>query len=356
MQIKIKNILTAKNSIQDLRFYIQTGFALICIWIGIEFYIFIEALQNPGIQENLYRPPGVEAFLPISSLMNLLYWIYSGIIHPYHPAGLFILIAIIGVSLVFGKSFCSWICPVGFLSELVGDFGDKISEKLFRKRIKLPKLIDYPLRSLKYLLLLFFVNVIFWEMNELALKYFLDGDYNLMSDIKMYFFFADISPFAFKVISVLFFLSVMFRNFWCRYLCPYGALLGLIGFFSPTKIKRNEASCIDCSECSKVCPSFIKVDKIKTVISDECVSCYKCVDSCPVDNTLNIKIIASDYKFNKKLIPVILLTIYAAVLGVGMLTGNWNNNVEMNRYRELIKEVNSLGHPTNSEDIKNLQQ
>lgn len=351
-----KKIRQKNNSIQTKRFYVQLGFALLCIWIGIEFHLFIKGLNAPEIQGELYRPPGVEGFLPISSLMNFLYWIYSGTIHHFHPAGLFILLAIILVSFVLGKSFCSWICPVGFLSELVGDFGDKIANKLFKRRIKIPKFLDYPLRSLKYLLLFFFVNVIFFSMNEMALKIFLDGDYNLMSDIKMYYFFVNITPFALTVIAVLFFLSIVFRNFWCRYLCPYGALLGIIGLLSPFKIKRNQKTCIDCNKCAKVCPSFIKVDKIKTVISDECVSCYQCVDACPVEDTLKISTPMSDYQVIKKWIPILVLVIFILVTGIGMITGNWQNNVKTDRYRELIKNIESLGHPTSSEDVKILNE
>lgn len=340
-----------KDSVQKQRFYIQLAFSLLCIWIGIEFHIFIQDLQNSSIQGELYRPPGVEGFLPISSLMNLTYWIYSGSIHSFHPAGLFIFLAIILMSFLVGKSFCSWFCPVGFLSELVGDFGEKVSRKLFKKRIKLPKLLDYPLRSLKYLILFFFANVIFLSMNEMALKIFLDGDYNLMSDVKMYFFFANITPFAFTVITVLFFLSIVFRNFWCRYLCPYGALLGILGLISPVKIKRDQSSCIDCSKCAKVCPSFIKVDKVKTVISDECVSCYQCIDSCPEKNTLKISTPLSENLLTIRMIPLFLLLIFFVITGIGMITGNWQNKVKTDRYRELMKNVQSLGHPTSSEDV-----
>lgn len=352
MSLKSKN----SDTIQNQRFYIQLAFSFLCIWIGIEFYFFLEALQTPAVLGEIYRPPGVEGFLPISSLMNLMYWIYSGTIHSYHPAGLFILIAIILMSFFVGKSFCSWFCPVGFLSELIGDFGDRISLKIFKRRVKLPKFIDFPLRSVKYLLLLFFVNVIFFSMNEMALKIFLDGDYNLMSDIKMYYFFANISPFAITVISILFFLSIVFRNFWCRYLCPYGALLGIFGLLSPTKIKRNELSCIDCTKCAKVCPSFIKVDKVKTVISDECVSCFQCVDACPVNDTLKISTPLSENQVIKKMVPLFLIVLFLLVTGIGMLTDNWHNKVKTDRYRELIKNVESLGHPTSSEDVKNLQK
>ena len=79
----------------------------------------------------------------------------------------------------------------------------------------------------------------------------------------MYYFFAEITPFALTVIVGLVLLSLLIRGFWCRYLCPYGALLGILSLLSPQKIKRNPTTCIDCGKCAKVCPSFIKVDKVR---------------------------------------------------------------------------------------------
>ncbi len=109
---------------------------------------------------------------------------------------------------------------------MIGDFGDKVAKKLFGRKLSLPKFLDYPLRSLKYLILLFFAYAIF-TMSALSLQAFLDAPYNIMSDVKMYYFFAKISQFSLLVIGALFLLSIVIRNFWCRYLCPYGALLGI---------------------------------------------------------------------------------------------------------------------------------
>lgn len=342
-----------EKSIQNIRFYIQLFFTLICIWIGVEFYFFVKYLESDGKGMFLSRPPGVDSFLPISSLMNLYYFLSTGEIHSAHPAGLFIFIAIIIVSFVFGKSFCSWICPVGFLSELIGDFGDKITKKLFKRKLHLPKFLDFPLRTLKYLLLGFFIYSIFFLMGVSATKLFLDGSYNLIADVKMYYFFADISRFSLIVIGSLLVLSIFIRNFWCRYLCPYGALLGLISLFSPNKIKRNPISCIDCGLCTKACPSSIKVDKVKIVISDECSTCMNCVDACPVADTLQLETIYPRKKINKKLIAIAIVAIYFFVIGVGYFTGNWQNNISTKEYLELYKNKDKLDHFSNTEDIKN---
>ena len=336
----VKNL---EKPVQKYRFIIQTFFILLCVWIGVEFYLFVGYLESGGTGTFYERPPGVEAFLPVSSLMSLYYFLLSGIIHQAHPAGFFIFIAIVVISLVFGKSFCSWICPFGLLSEYIGDFGDKVQKKLFKKIYRLPRWLDYPLRSLKYLILGFFALAIF-SMSEFALKIFLDGSYNIISDVKMYYFFADISRFSLIVITVLFILSIFIRNFWCRYLCPYGALLGFAALLSPNKIKRNVESCTDCGLCTKVCPSMIKVDRLKTIVSDECTTCMNCVDVCPVNDTLQLQNIISKKKTPKKVIVYGIVILFLVITGIGVITGNWQNSISKEEYLIHTKNKNSIDH------------
>jgi polyferredoxin len=226
---------------------------------------------------------------------------------------------------------------------MVGDFGDKVSKKIFGKKLKLPRVLDYPLRSLKYLLLLFFASSIF-AMSAFSLKSFLDAPYNIMSDVKMYYFFAEISQFSLLVIGALFLLSIIIRNFWCRYLCPYGALLGVFSLLSFNKIKRNTETCTDCKACTMVCPSKIKVHTSKTVISDECVSCMQCIDVCAEPNTLELKTVVGKKRFDKKYVGYTILVIYFIILGIGVATGNWQNKITQKEYLELYPEVNSLDH------------
>jgi polyferredoxin len=353
MKTKKKIIRNREKPIQKYRFYIQLAFALLCLWIGVEMFLFIQYLETGGTSNFYNRPPGVDGFLPISSMMSFYLFLTTGELHTAHPAGVFIFFGIVLMSLVVGKSFCSWLCPVGFLSELVGDFG----EKIFKKKIKLPRFLDFPLRSLKYLMLGFLFYSVFFLMSTLAVKSFLDSPYNLVSDVKMYYFFADISRFSLIVITILFLLSIPIRNFWCRYLCPYGALLGILNFLSPTKIKRNPVSCTDCGLCAKACPSFIKVDKVKTVLSDECTSCFNCVDACPVADTLDLKsVLPGKKKINKKYAAIGIVSIFMVVTAVGMFTGNWDNNISKEEYLLHYKNMNSYGHPTGTEAVKKFNE
>lgn len=335
---------------ENIRFVVQISFALLCIWIGLEFHFFVKYLASEGAAGATYRPPGVDGFLPISSLMSLYHLFLSGEIHPAHPAGLFILVAILAVSWIFGKSFCSWLCPVGLVSETVGDLGDKI----FGRRLRLPRWLDYPLRSIKYLLLGFFVYSIFFLMTPLALRAFLDTPYNAVADVKMYYFFAEVSRFSLIVIGVLLLLSVIIRNFWCRYLCPYGALLGVFSLLSPFKIKRNAGSCTDCGLCTRVCPSSINVNKVGTVFSDECTACLSCVEVCPVGNSLELKLVTTEKAVNRKQVATVVVGLFMLVTGLSIVTGYWQSSTSLEKYQELYQQVQTMGHPTGSADISAL--
>jgi len=322
---------------QQLRFWIQIAFLLLCLWIGVEFILWYHYHAGTGA---LYvqRPPGVEGFLPISALMSLWYFVLSGIIHPVHPAGPAILLAIILMSILVKKSFCSWLCPIGTLSESIGDFGKKI----FGRTIRVWKWLDYPLRSLKYLMLGFLVYVVFFQMDQHSLKLFLDSPYNKVADVKMLLFFVEISRFSIVVIVLLLLFSVISRNFWCRYLCPYGALLAFVGLFSPFRITRDPDSCIDCAKCAKVCPNSIAVDRVHSVMSDECTSCMACVEACPVLDTLGMKAKRRGrFEWKPVWVGASIVGIFMLITGLAMLTGNWHSSVDEAEYSRRIMDIDN---------------
>lgn len=321
---------------QFLRSMVQLSFALLCLWIGIEFALFVRWGQSGGAAVFVPRPPGVEGFLPISALISLKYWLQTGVINEVHPAGLFILIAILLSGVLLKKAFCGWLCPIGTLSESLWMFGQKI----FGKNLPLPRWADYPLRSLKYLLLLFFV-VSIWQMDVPTLFRFIESPYNKMADAKMYLFFAHISSIALWTILILAALSVVVRNFWCRFLCPYGALLGFLSWLSPSKITRSPSTCIDCELCTKACPSGINVHTAKRVRSDECMACLRCVEACPVKNTLEMRASRSGRAIPNWVFGVLVVGTFMAVTGLAMLTGHWQNRLSKEEYLQRFQNIES---------------
>ncbi len=321
---------------QFFRSVLQIAFLLLCIWIGIEFYLFVQWGVSQGSQSFIQRPPGVEGFLPISALISAKYFLLTGVINAIHPSGLFIFVAIVLISFLGKKAFCSWLCPIGTISESLWRMG----KALFGTNLTITRWLDYPLRSLKYLLLLFFVYVV-WHMDAASLKSFIDSPYNKVADIKMYFFFAQITSFAFWTILILAALSLFIKNFWCRYLCPYGALLGIISWASPFKVTRNASTCIDCELCTKVCPANIKVHKAARVRSDECMNCLECVQICPVKETLEVRASASAARVPSWVFGVLVAGVFVAITGMAMLTGHWQNSMSQQEYLQHFRQIDS---------------
>src|ERR1039457_1520366 len=93
------------------------------------------------------------------------------------------------------------------------------------------------------------------------------------------------------VILAMVVLSVLIQNFWCRFLCPYGALMGIVSALSPVKIRRDAEACIDCGKCNKACPSQLPVDRLVQIRSVECTGCMECVAVCPAENALQMALL-----------------------------------------------------------------
>ncbi len=328
--------LRLRNDSQYLRTVVQLLFALLCVWIGIEFHLFVQWGQSGGRESFVSRPPGLEGFLPISGLISLDYWLRTGIINTIHPAALFILLAVVLLSIAAKKAFCGWLCPVGTLSESLWQLG----AKLFGRNLELPRWLDYPLRSLKYLLLVFFGYSI-WAMDVPALANFINSPYNKVADVKMYLFFAGISSLALWVITALIVLSVFIRNFWCRYLCPYGALLGIVGWLSPLKVTRTPSTCTDCGLCTKACPAEIAVHRVSRVRSDECTSCLACVQACPVADTLEVRTHSRGARIPGWAVGCLVVALFMAVTGLAMVSGRWQNTIPPKEYLQRFQNIES---------------
>lgn len=322
------------------RVAVQSLFTLLVCWIGWDFYRFVRHFESAGASAYVGRPGGVEAFLPISALMSLRYWVETRIIHPVHPAGLVLFLTILGLSLVLKKGFCGWVCPVGFLSETLSRLG----AWAFGRNLRLPRWLDPPLRSLKYLLLAFFLWAVL-TMPLTGLRAFLDSPYNRVADVKMLRFFTDISSTALGALIILVALSVPIRHLWCRYLCPYGGLLGLLSLASPFKVQRDPERCTDCGQCSRVCPASLPVHRLGRIRSDECNACVECVRSCPAPGALELRLPALVPEPRRSLSPArlaaVVLLLFFVPLGVARLSGVWESSVTDEEMGRRILEIDS---------------
>jgi len=340
----------ARDRSQQLRLSFQIVFLLMNVWLGSEFYLWVRQFEMGNSALSLARPAGVEGWLPIAGLMNLKYWLGTGEVPAIHPAAMFLLLAFLSIAFLFRKAFCSWLCPVGTLSEYLWRAGRKI----LRRNFQLPAWVDIPLRGLKYLLLGFFLWAVA-GMSAEAIASFMRTPYGLIAEVKMLNFFRFLGITGLAVIGVLVVASMLVQNFWCRYLCPYGALLGLVSLPSPLRIRRNAQACIDCEKCAKACPAWLPVDRLGSVRSAECTGCLECVAVCPVEGALAMSLppkLESMLQSKRKRSGIPAWTMAAGIalvflglVGFAKTAGHWNSRVPNAVYQKLVPHANQAQHP-----------
>ena len=225
----------------------------------------------PGL--NCYSCPGAVGACPLGSLQGSFSADKSTL---YYVGGILLI-----YSLMFGRFICGWLCPFGFIQELL-------------YKIKTPKLKKSPvtrvLSYFKYVVLVFFVIIVplMYAFRDTPLPAFckyicpagtLEGGIGLLSNKLNESYFSMLGPlFTWKfmlMISVVVGCVFVFRLF-CRFVCPLGALYGLFNKISLFGIKVKEEKCTNCGLCTGKC----KLD-VKKVGDAECINCGECIDVCP---------------------------------------------------------------------------
>ncbi len=330
---------TGSDKSQVVRRTVQAIFFALNAWIGIQFYLFVRYYETGGKTLWAERPPGVEGWLPIAALMNLKAALLTGRLPELHPAGMFLLIAFLAISFLFRKAFCGWLCPVGTVSEYLW----RVGRRLFKRNFRLPRWADLTLRPLKYILLALFAYAVA-GMTVDAIQAFLEGPYGIIDDVKMLNFFRYLGVTGAIVLSMLIVASVLVQNFWCRFLCPYGALMGVASVFSPVRIRRQPDACIDCAKCAHACPAALPVDRLVSIRSAECTACLECVAACPAEGALALSLPA------RRSVPAWAVALGIAVVFLSIVTwarfnGHWRTDMPSDVYFRLIPHASEFTHP-----------
>jgi polyferredoxin len=185
------------------------------------------------------------------------------------------------LALLFGPVFCGWICPFGTFQEWIGKVGKRIFGRKFNAFI--PARFDRWLRYLRYVVLAWVLymtimtGTLFFEAWDPYFTLF-----NLWS--------SEIAVTGYLVLAIVFVASFFVERPFCKYACPYGAVLGLFNLFRVFRIKRNAPTCIDCKACDRACPMNITVSTGTAVRDHQCISCMKCTSeqACPVARTVEM--------------------------------------------------------------------
>ncbi|MBN1699034.1 MAG: 4Fe-4S binding protein [Spirochaetales bacterium] len=285
-----------------------------------------------------WTPAGVDAFCPFGGIESAITLITTGAMLSKIAWSSFILLfATLIVAVLFRRSFCGSLCPLGTLQELFGRAGKKI----FKKRLEVPAVLDKPARYIKYIVLVVFV-VLSAILGELAIRpYDPWATYHHLFSSDLFTEFS----IGFAVLAVSLAGSFFVDRFFCKYLCPMGAFLGLINRIGLFRIRRNDTTCIHCHACNKACPVNIKVEETVTVDSSECIACSECVNVCPVENTLFI-----EGPKKSRVSPFTVTTasflIFAAVIGAATITGGFEWTLKT------LEETTGEQGAFNPDDIK----
>ncbi len=324
-----------KISPESVRDSIQFAMTLFCIWVGYRFYQFYDFMIGKS-DVAVTKPGAVEGFLPISSLLSLKKLVTKGVFDEVHPAGLTIFIAVIIMCLIMRKGFCGYLCPVGFIHNLLNKIGRKLNKTITIKgKLELGLLIP------KYIAMTFFVYTVFVKMGGRELDAFIHSPYNYTAEAKMMLFFSNLSLTAALIIGALIILGIIIPYFWCRFLCPYGALLGIVSKASPIAIKRNTETCVSCGKCNKACPGGIEVDIKETINSAECVGCTQCINACPVEGCITVTDRLSRIKLPWYTIAIGSIFILLIYYFAAKITNHWDSpyppEMLRNYYMQLVR-------------------
>ncbi|MBN2897274.1 MAG: 4Fe-4S binding protein [Clostridia bacterium] len=269
-------------------------------------------LAESGKALPLIGSASIHAVCPFGSVAGLYQLVTTGtFVKKVQGASLIVLYLVLLLSLLFGPVFCGWMCPLGAIQE----WFNALAKKLKIPQKKLPKSVDRLLRQLRYVVLIM-VMVKTAQVGALAFND-IDPYYAIFN-----FWTDDFVVSSGYVLIVVLLVGLFVERAWCKYICPFGALLGITNKFRIFKIRRSKTTCINCKLCTANCPMDIVVHDQEVVSNAQCISCMKCTSeqSCPVDKTVQLE------AFSKKPIQMMgigVTIILVMVIGVsGAIASN----------------------------------
>lgn len=232
-----------------------------------------------------------DAFCPFGAIETL--WVYLARGQTLKTTNLLnfaVLSGVLAVSIVAGRAFCGWMCPLGAVQEGLAKLarrlgGDKrhIRGKPATGRLPvvIPPWADRPLRWAKYLIL------------GLVLVASVFAVYPPLQEIcptRAVFSFRLETGLLWSVLGAFLLTSLLVERAWCKYLCPLGAALAIFNKISPVRIVSNASRCNNCGRCDVECSMGIQ-SVPKNLRDTECIRCLECLETCARDESLELKVL-----------------------------------------------------------------
>jgi uncharacterized protein with FMN-binding domain len=224
-----------------------------------------------------------------------------------------------GITLLMGRWFCGWLCAFGSYNDLIYF----LSRKVFKSKFRINEKVDNILKYVKYVVLIFIV-IVSWTMGSSILESVSPWDaFGQITDISTIFS----SLLIGLILLVLITIGAAFvERFFCRYLCPLGAVFSIISKIGIVKINKPKAECDKCRACAMNCSMGLDLYKVNGARGGECINCLKCTEVCHRNNA-NVNILGQDV--NQNLAGSVAMATMLGVYGITNFGANTLTNSGM---------------------------
>lgn len=181
------------------------------------------------------------------------------------------LIGLLALVALAGKAFCAWVCPIGFMNELLFKLGRRLP---WIRRLQLPWRADQWLRFLRYPVLAL-VLILTWRAGELILRGY-DPFFLLFSG----FGHGALPVVSWVALGLAVSAALVVPMFWCRLLCPLGAVMDALARFAFLRVHRSASACNACGACDRACLQRLRVSNQSSLGAVDCTRCMDCLEAC----------------------------------------------------------------------------
>ena len=271
-----------KASIAKSRRRMQVFFAVATFLIGLR-----HVMPGEGSTGGSF-----DAFCPMGGVETFLrYLTDSSTLKSTNLLNFSILMGVLGVSLVAGRAFCGWMCPLGTMQDMLAGWARRLSggkRRIRGKRskarfpVQVPAKLDHWARYLKYLVLagvlLASTMTVYPPLYDFCPARAVFG--------------LHWTPLLASVFVTFVVTSMLVQRFWCKYLCPLGALLSIFNKFAPLRIHIDDQRCTLCHRCDVDCPMALTPvqDNMRSL---ECIQCMECLETCAIPEAVSIKLVTT---------------------------------------------------------------